>query len=272
MALPRVLDRIRKLLALAGSVNSHEAEAARKTAERLMARHGVTREEAEALEEDGNYELSLGTEGWGSLWRFSLVTAAARSCGAEALCLIVGRKRRVRLVGQQKDVERAKAVYDGLLAAVRRLEGVAAVHFEEEVVTASLGLPARRGVDAFRRGATLGMAWLLDQAAGASAEPGSPTRPEREQAAEEVRPSPPAAPPAPAPPPKEMVLLGASRRDRAEKIRRKYAPSLKEPRLEEVGPGAESMFKLGLDLALVLVRVDPAGGVRVRPVGGEEDL
>ena len=50
----RVLDRIRKLLALAGSPNQHEAEIAMRKAHELMLRHNV---EATAARVDRNYEV-----------------------------------------------------------------------------------------------------------------------------------------------------------------------------------------------------------------------
>jgi hypothetical protein len=50
----RVLDRIRKLLALAGSPNQHEAEIAMRKAHELMLRHNV---EATAARAEHNYEV-----------------------------------------------------------------------------------------------------------------------------------------------------------------------------------------------------------------------
>jgi hypothetical protein len=108
----RVVERVRKFLSLATSANPHEAASADTAARRLMCDYHVTQEEVEASRGADHYELSLGEADWSTTWRFVLVTAAARRCGAEAMAFAVGGGRRVRLVGKRQDVEQSKVLYD----------------------------------------------------------------------------------------------------------------------------------------------------------------
>lgn len=78
------LDRLAKLLALAGSPNACEADAARRQAERFMRKYGLRREDV-ASREVGYHEVTMSGRGWDSDWRFRLASTAARAYGAEAV-------------------------------------------------------------------------------------------------------------------------------------------------------------------------------------------
>jgi len=161
----RHLDRLAKLLALARSPNAHESESARRAAEALMLRHGLRAEEASGRLASGYYEYPMGARGWNSKWRFALVTAAARHCGAEAVGLLVGQRCKVRVVGVRSDVERAVELYERLLEVVLSLGRDFQILSWDQVEEAQL-YGSRECTDAFRRGAVLGIIVLLAQKSG----------------------------------------------------------------------------------------------------------
>jgi hypothetical protein len=114
----RLVGKVAKLLALGSSPVSHEAASARRMAEALMKTHGIRADEVSSWEGSGYYEKSMGSRGWNVAWRLSLVTAAARYHGAEAVSLLKGRRRTVRIAGERRDVEAAAELYEILLGAV----------------------------------------------------------------------------------------------------------------------------------------------------------
>jgi hypothetical protein len=122
----RVLDRIRKLLALAGSSNQHEAELAMRKAHELMLRHNV---EAAAAREGRSFELRhLGDP----LRRTSRVEADIVSLLSQFFFVKVirvpvylplyGKRGLVyEILGTRPNVEMASHVYAFLLATAERL-------------------------------------------------------------------------------------------------------------------------------------------------------
>jgi hypothetical protein len=122
----RVLDRVRKLLALAGSDNQFEAEAAMTAAHRLLLRHNLDLRDAAV---DANYiplrigasavQLSLEqklvagvlTESFfvEAVWVWTYVAAKARD------------ERILEIYGKRHDVEMASWVHDFLHLSLRRL-------------------------------------------------------------------------------------------------------------------------------------------------------
>jgi len=119
----KVLTRLRKLLALARSGNPHEASSARAKADEYMARHGLREEDASVEGEDEVVQVSIGSAGFASPWKFKLATVAARHHGCEALGLRVGKRRKVRLVGIRVGVTEAASLFKFLEQEVRRLAG-----------------------------------------------------------------------------------------------------------------------------------------------------
>jgi Protein of unknown function (DUF2786)/SprT-like family len=122
----RVLERIRKLLALAGSANQHEAETAMRTAHELMLRHNV---DAAAARASRDYEVRhLGEP----LARQSRVEADVVGLLSEYffikairvpvyLPLLARRGAVIEIAGTRANVEMAAHVYAFLLATADRL-------------------------------------------------------------------------------------------------------------------------------------------------------
>lgn len=246
----RRLDRLAKLLALESSPNACEAASARRAAESLMRKHGLRREEASGRSSSGYYEHPMGARGWGQAWRFALVTAAARHCGAEALALLAGDRTKVRVVGVRADVERAVELYAELLAVVLELgksarEGVlddGRLRNEAEIYG------VRECVDAFRRGAVLGVVALLARTGGevfsagrAPSDLGGKRSVTPEQGA--------------------MVRVEGRRSGQSERVRARYAPVERAADLDDVL--ARAWFTKGLcEIHRRVVVGD--GGVRTR--------
>lgn len=111
----RLLDRLARLFALAKSSNPHEADSARRAAERLMVQNRIERREVEAVMEDASgCEVVLDGDGWGQAWKLVESTAAARYCGAEAVSGTCAGRRQVRIVGGRESVEQTVALVERL--------------------------------------------------------------------------------------------------------------------------------------------------------------
>ena len=237
----RLLARLRKILALRDSPNGHEAAAARAAAESLMLRHGLTEAEAAAEPRTGYYELPMGARGWGSAWRFALVTAAARSCGAEAVALQSGARRKVRIVGERADVECARDLYLQLLDVVRGVERRAAAEYEEELVELSAWGGARAGADSFRRGVVHQVVVMLlgkhcpSPGAGVPSSSKDPVVPET-----------------------SLARVGRH----AERLKNKYDPQERPIDLDDAT--VPVMFEMGRRLAETWLSLGPDGSVRLR--------
>jgi hypothetical protein len=213
------VEKLAKLLALASSPNPHEAESARRQAEKLMKRHGLCREDA-APKEYGFREEVLQGNGWAVAWRFTAATAAARHFGAEAL----RRGRVVRIAGEHADVESAVALARRLLRAVREVEGLAARELEgasdEATEALDAELPRRQRDLAFRTGAARGLGRVLAwyRAQGAT-DPGAPA------------PGPAGADPAAgaAAPARAVARVEGSGRDHSARVGARYRPEVAAP-------------------------------------------
>jgi len=165
----KILDRVKKLLALSTSSNVNEAANAAAAAQRLMLEHKLTEIDVSDIQDDEGmnatwtariFELSLGASGFASRWKFVLVTAVARAFFCEAVGLRVGQRRKVRIVGRKEDVEIAARVFRYLHTEIDRLAKVEieAIDWEvRDVLFGSLGLEAEEDpeqyLEAFRRGA-----------------------------------------------------------------------------------------------------------------------
>jgi hypothetical protein len=117
----KILDRVKKLLALSTSSNVNEAATAAAAAQKLMLEHRLTEADVSDTQDGQMFELSMGAAGFASRWKFVLVTAVARSFFCEAIGLLVGRRRKVRIVGRREDTEIAARVFRYLLAEINRL-------------------------------------------------------------------------------------------------------------------------------------------------------
>lgn len=120
----KILDRIKKLLAMAqgkgGSAN--EVAVAAAEAARLMQLHKLTEADIPTDSVDGPdmVDLPAGADFLDS-WKFVLVTCVARSFMCEAVGLRAAARRKVRVVGRREDVEVALEVYRHLAGEIDRL-------------------------------------------------------------------------------------------------------------------------------------------------------
>ena len=120
----KILDRIKKLLAMSnargGSAN--EVAVAAAEAARLMQLHKLTESDipTDASEGPDMVDLPAGADFLDS-WRFVLVTCVARSFMCEAVGLRAVGRRKVRVVGRREDVEVALEVYRHLASEIDRL-------------------------------------------------------------------------------------------------------------------------------------------------------
>lgn len=156
MADSRIISRLRKLLALAKSGNSHEASSAREKAERLMDKHGLTEASADEVGPDEEVKVSLGSKGFERPWKFRLATLAARCYGCEALGLRVGERRKVRLVGRKAGVDEAVKLFNELdaeLLVMARAEMAVVVPRFKRILPFVSRWRLERYLDSFRNGA-----------------------------------------------------------------------------------------------------------------------
>jgi len=122
----RMLERIRKLLALAGSANQHEAELAMKTAHELMLRHNI---DVAAARTERTFEVRhVGDPGKrGNRAETGVITLLTEFFFVEAIRIPVylprlGRRGNVwELSGTRANLEMACHVYSFLLATCDRL-------------------------------------------------------------------------------------------------------------------------------------------------------
>lgn len=122
----RVLERIRKLLALAGSPNQHEAELAMRTAHELMLRHNI---EAASARTERGYEVAyLGEPSKRSNRVENDIMVLLGECFFVKVIRIpvylprLGKRGSVyEIVGTRPNVEMAAHVYAFLLATANRL-------------------------------------------------------------------------------------------------------------------------------------------------------
>ncbi|MFT4977081.1 MAG: sulfur relay (sulfurtransferase) complex TusBCD TusD component (DsrE family) [Myxococcota bacterium] len=145
----RLLERVRKLLALAGSPNIHEAALAASRAQELIDRHRLQR----LLDADAEVDADISADRESPLdegrrlrkWKRVLAQSLAELNGCVAYTEQRGRLRRIVLVGAAEDRAAVSAMWDGL---VRRIEWLSATHLDGEGRD-------KRWHDAFRIGAVV---------------------------------------------------------------------------------------------------------------------
>jgi len=148
----KIVDKVRKLLALSTSNNVHEAASAAAAAQRLMQEHKLSATEISTEDNlDDMYELPVGAAGFTAIWKFELVTVVARAFFCEALGLRVGKSRKVKIIGVKEDAETASKVFSYLCREINRL---ARREINLLIMMSSLERRSvRRAIDSFRRGA-----------------------------------------------------------------------------------------------------------------------
>jgi hypothetical protein len=259
----RALDKLRKLLALAQSSNPHEAEAARSRADFIMARHHFTEDDVVEHSNTDYHEVSLGDRGWTAAWRFALVTVAARSCGAEAVALQDGRRRKVRLCGERGKVAEARELYTELLDVVKVLEKLALDEYGDELGELVVGDSARDITDAFRQGAVIGLAVAVDAASEGRRRATTPRPADRSADVTSSK--------AKISETRGEVACRDVKAEHAEKIREKYAPGEKSViAAEEVTESLVFMFGRRLAASRVTFGEDGRAKVRRGDRGGAD--
>lgn len=122
---PAILDRVRKLLALAGSPNAHEAAAAAARAQALITRWRL--EEVIAAEAAAATDPDPITDGRDAplevgrrlrKWKVALAGALADANGAMAWVWDRGRDEAICVVARGRDRELVRAMWDALLKRV----------------------------------------------------------------------------------------------------------------------------------------------------------
>lgn len=150
-----VLDRVRKLLALAGSPNVHEAAAAAARAQRLIAEHRLeawldaSTSETDPIEDARDEPLETGRRL--RKWKIALAVALADVNGCVAYTADRGPESSIVLVGRARDRAAVRELWDWL---AKRIEWLSA--------TEGAGRP-RDWHEAFRIGAVDTVAERLAQ-------------------------------------------------------------------------------------------------------------
>jgi len=170
MSGPDVLSRVRKLLALAGSPNVHEAAAAAAAAQALIDRHRLAdllrarTDPADAVTDGA--EAPIDTARRLRPWRIVLAGGLARANGCVAYTAARGTETELRVAGRAADRAAVAALYGPL---ARQLEWLSATHG-----------PGRARVwhDSFRVGAAEAVVARLaagaDEPTAVRSEPGDP--------------------------------------------------------------------------------------------------
>lgn len=154
-----ILDRVRKLLALAGSPNVHEAAAAAARAQALISRHRLEawleaqeRLDAHPITDGRDEPLEVARKP--RKWKRVLAAALARANGCEAWVDVRGKEQAICVIGRQEDRDAVRALWDAL---VKRVEWLSATEGE--------GQP-REWHEAFRIGVVAAIGEELQVSAG----------------------------------------------------------------------------------------------------------
>ena len=121
-----VIDRVKKLLALAGSPNVHEAAAAAARAQALITRHRLESllldaPEAEPDPVGDGADAPLEVARKLRKWRVVLATELARANGCVAYTVDLGAEQQIRIAGRAEDRAAVAALWDWLLDRIQWL-------------------------------------------------------------------------------------------------------------------------------------------------------
>lgn len=119
-----ILDRVRKLLALATSPNVHEAAAAAARAQSLIERHRLEglllgQPEADPVTDGADSPLERARKL--RTWRIVLAQALAEHAGCVAYSAETSQGQELRLVGRAADREAARVLWDWLVEQIQWL-------------------------------------------------------------------------------------------------------------------------------------------------------
>ena len=119
----KILDKVKKLLALAESDNENEAAAAAGAAQRLLLEHNLTISDvSKVTQEDATIEeKAVDVQGRLSAWRLSLCEGVATALGCRVLISKGYGKTSLLIVGAPNDVCVAQVTYEYLIGVVDKL-------------------------------------------------------------------------------------------------------------------------------------------------------
>jgi Protein of unknown function (DUF2786) len=157
----RILDRLTKLLAMSKSPNSNEAATAKRMADSLMKKHRLTKADVSSYAPAGFYERPMGSKGFETVWKFTLVTATARFCGCEAISLQVGARRKIRIVGERENVDQAAELFLSLLKTLVELEKIEAAWIADPSIL--IYSQPKDYANSFRQGATVAIIEMMQR-------------------------------------------------------------------------------------------------------------
>jgi hypothetical protein len=246
----KILERLGKMLALARSANKHEAETAAQLARSIMDRNGITEADLKKHDDSAYHELSMG-KGFYAVWRFTLVTAAARYYGCEAIALHKGKKqRKVLIVGERIKTEAAAVFYNLLLSVLTQIEKIEAASDRFANLSENTGFyTPRECMDSFRRGIVVNMIERFIKRS-------PPDHDVQSCSATEDKIVAPADP-------KDGILAvikpeNVRASETTHKIKEKFDPNLKPIRIEEVS--CSSWYRYGYAAADIRIGFEVQGG------------
>ena len=120
MTRERLIERVRKLLALSNSSNEHEAALAAAHAQRLLAEHNLAMSELE-MQEEGAGEAELLVARTVSKWLSSLFATVANAFDCFPIVTTTPSNSRLRFIGVGEDPGVAACTLEYLIKELRRL-------------------------------------------------------------------------------------------------------------------------------------------------------
>lgn len=120
MTRERIIERVRKLLALSNSSNEHEAALAAAHAQRLLAEHNLAMSELE-MQEEGAGEAELLVARTVSKWLSSLFATVANAFDCFPIVTTTPSNSRLRFIGVGEDPGVAACTLEYLVKELRRL-------------------------------------------------------------------------------------------------------------------------------------------------------
>ncbi len=123
MTRERIIERVRKLLALSNSSNEHEAALAAAHAQRLLAEHNLAMSELE-VQEEGAGEVELEVARTVPKWLSSLFATVANAFDCFPIVTTNASNSRLRFIGVGDDPGVAACTLQFLMKELRRLASI----------------------------------------------------------------------------------------------------------------------------------------------------
>jgi hypothetical protein len=115
----KIIEKIRKCLALSTSANEHEAASALRQAQKLMERYGITDADVIASSVDER-EARAGAYARPAVWESALVSICARTFGCRSLLARKGRVGYWRFIGVGSAPEVCQYAFEVLARQIRK--------------------------------------------------------------------------------------------------------------------------------------------------------